>query len=114
MTLLSIFDPYMAFNYPWPSIRSSFEPNWAEIIKSYKLYIVARLQAGEALIPDEAQGIIGESVFAMLHNFDLILDVPTQYLLSICLGLIKKVVELTFKGAEAQDNQAEADTTLRI
>lgn len=42
------------------------------------------------------KGIKGRSVFLDQPNFDMILDMPTEYMHSVCLGLVKKMVELTY------------------
>ena len=49
------------------------------------------------------KGIKGRSVFMDLPNFDLILDMPTEYMHLVCLGLVKKMLEYTYKIGEKRD-----------
>ena len=60
------------------------------------LEIVNRIENGEILTSDEAKGVVGKSPLLTLENFDYVLDVPTEYLHCMCLGVIKRLVELTF------------------
>lgn len=46
---------------------------------------------------DYVKGIKGRSVFLDQPNFHYILDMPTEYMHSTCLGLVRKMVELTYK-----------------
>ena len=49
------------------------------------------------LDPEERKGINGRSVFLdMSPSFDIVRDMPTEYLHSTCLGVIKRLVSLTF------------------
>ena len=51
----------------------------------------------EHLTKDYLKGIKGRSVFLDQPNFDYILDMPTEYMHAVCLCLVKKMVELTYK-----------------
>ena len=95
------------FGMVWPASSLEAEERTIASIRA----IVARLSAGETLTPYEAQGIVGESVFAMLQDFDLILDIPAEYLHSVCIGLVKKLVELTFKVALARPRKTKRKLT---
>ena len=50
----------------------------------------------EDLSSTERKGIVGKSIFLEIPNFDIVEDIPAEYMHSVCLGVIKKVVELTF------------------
>lgn len=48
------------------------------------------------LSPDHLQGFVGRSRFLDLDDFDFIHSIPTEYMHSLCLGLMKRLIELTF------------------
>ena len=60
------------------------------------LDIVERIEANEQLTIDEAKGIVGHSLLLDLPDFNYVYDTPAEYLHSGCLGVIKRLVELTF------------------
>ena len=60
------------------------------------LEIVEKIENGEELSIDERKGILGRSIFLNLENFNFVYDSPAEYLHSGCLGVIKKMTELTF------------------
>lgn len=49
------------------------------------------------LSKDYVKGIKDRSVFLNQNNFDLILDLPSEYMHSVCLGNGKKLLECTYK-----------------
>ena len=77
----------------WPySTSKNAEPRTKETV----LDIVNRIENGENLTSEECKGVVGRSPLLTLENFDFVIDVPTEYLHSMCLGCIKRLVELTF------------------
>ena len=78
----------------WPASSRNSELRCKEDI----LGTIARLENGEDLTLDESKGIIGRSVLLWEgdSDFDYILDSPAEYMHSTCLGLIKRLTELTF------------------
>ena len=48
----------------------------------------------------QSKGIKGESLLLNQPNFDIIEDSPCEYMHSVCLGLVKRTVSLTFKVGE--------------
>ena len=50
----------------------------------------------ENLDPNEAKGIIGRSPLLDLEYFHFVCDIPAEYLHSSCLGVVKRLVQLTF------------------
>ena len=76
----------------WPSCTMNGDPRTKESI----LEIVNKIENGEVLTKDELKGIVGRSPFLDLDHFDLVMDIPTEYLHSTCLGVIKRLVCLTF------------------
>ena len=66
------------------------------------LNIVEKIENNEDLNIDESKGIVGRSVFLDVPNFDFVYDIPTEYMHCGCLGVIKKLTELTFKVGETR------------
>ena len=69
------------------------------------LDIVTRIENGESLTIDESKGIKGRSVLLDVPNFNFVYDSPAEYMHLGCLGVIKRLVELTFScGQKRQRN----------
>lgn len=84
----------------WPASTANAEPRTATKIRE----IVNRLESDEQLTPLEKKGVKGRSIFLDMDvdNFCYVRDIPAEYLHSSCLGLIKKLVELTFALGESR------------
>ena len=76
----------------WPSSTSNGPKRTEEKI----LEIVDKLDADEVLSLDDAKGILGHSLLLDIPYFEFILHSPAEYLHSTCLGVSKKMIELTF------------------
>ena len=46
---------------------------------------------------DYVKGIKGRSLLLDQDNFDLVLDLPTEYMHSVCFGLVSNLVDFTYK-----------------
>ena len=60
------------------------------------LDIIERIENGEDLTIDEAKGIMGRSSLLSIPDFNFVYDAPGEYMHCGCLGVVKKLVELTF------------------
>ena len=81
----------------WPfSTYDAGEPRTVEAIEN----IVEKIENGERLTPDEAKGVVGRSPLMNLSNFDMVRDSPAEYLHSVCIGVSKRLLELTFRVGE--------------
>lgn len=76
----------------WPSSTMKGEPRTTAKIIS----IVERIENGENLSKDEKKGIVGRSPFLKLPYFDIVRDIPCEYLHSTCIGVVKRLIILTF------------------
>ena len=83
-------------NIVWPSSTQDAPSRTMENV----IAIAARIENGEKLSLDESQGIVGRSLFLDIPYFHFILDIPTEYLHCLCLGVGKKMIELTFNVGE--------------
>ena len=61
-----------------------------------------KLEDGQTLSIDEAKGIIGRSLFLDIPYFNVVDDMPTEYLHSVCLGTGKRTICLTFNVGESR------------
>ena len=80
----------------WPSSTFISEPRTKETI----LKIVDKLEQNPKLSRDERKGIVGRSLFLDIPYFDIVIQIPAEYLHSVCLGVTKKLIELTFNVGE--------------
>ena len=87
----------------WPSVTRLGEPRTKENV----LEIVEKVERSEnKLPPDEAKGVVGRSPLFEVPDFDIVRDVPAEYLHSNCLGVTKRLVELTFDVGEKRKKES--------
>ena len=79
-------------NILWPSSTMNAEHRSRASIEE----ILQKIENNEELSIDERKGIVQRSVLFDLPYFNFVYDVPAEYLHSGCLGLIKRLTELTF------------------
>ena len=65
--------------------------------------ITDRLRNGENLDREEAKGFWGTSPFLALENFCFVKDIPVEYMHFSCIGVGKRLLELTFNVGENRD-----------
>ena len=58
--------------------------------------ILDRIESGEQLTLDDTKGILRRSLLLDVPDFNFIYDSPAEYLHCACLGVIKRLVEVTF------------------
>ena len=86
----------------WPSSTANKELRTTESIRE----IVTLIENQEAadneegdydpLTRDDLKGVIGRSLFLDIENFDMVNDIPPEYMHLGCLGVVKRLTELTF------------------
>ena len=54
-------------------------------------------EESEELTREEKLGIVGPSLLLTQPNFNLIKNIPCEYMHSVCLGVVKRLLQLTFK-----------------
>ena len=79
-------------NILWPSSTMESEHRSRASI----LDIVDKIERQEAQTIDECKGIVARSLFLELPYFNFVYDSPAEYLHSGCLGVVKRLVEVTF------------------
>lgn len=80
----------------WPACTKDGPKRTLEKVRE----IVEKIENNEALSIDEAKGIVGHSLFLDIPYFNYIIDIPPEYLHSLCLGVGKKMIILTFNVGE--------------
>ena len=76
------------------------------------LEIVEKIEQSGPLSIDECKGIMGRSLLLDIHYFNYVYDVPAEYLHSGCLGVIKRLVEMTFQvGAKKRPRNTKRKLT---
>ena len=79
-------------NILWPASTMNGEHRSRQSIQA----IIEKIENDEILNIDESKGIIGRSVLFDVRDFNFVYDTPAEYLHSGCLGVVKKLVEMTF------------------
>ena len=80
----------------WPASTRNATPRTVEGVTA----IVEKIENDDILNIDEAKGITGKSLFLEIPYFNYILGIPVEYLHSVCIGPIKRLIELTFAVGE--------------
>lgn len=76
----------------WPSSTRKSEPRTTEKI----LQIANEIEERGTIPPDEAKGVVSKSPLFMIDRFNFVLDSPAEYLHAVCIGVTKRLIELTF------------------
>lgn len=71
------------------------------------LEIVEKLENGDTLTKEESKGVLGKSVLFDIPDFNYVYDAPAEYLHSGCLGVIKRLVQLTFNVGEKRSRNSK-------
>ena len=85
-------------NIVWPKSSMNGPPRTREAITE----IIEKLENNIPLSIDEAKGIKGRSLLFDLPGFNFVNNVSVEYMHIICLGVVKKCVELTFRVGESR------------
>ena len=81
----------------WPCSTSNGNARTMDNINS----IVDDMEASDNPLPrHEAKGITGRSLLLNHENFSIIEQVSTEYMHSVCLGCVKRLLQLTFNVGE--------------
>lgn len=87
----------------WPANTFSGELRTKEKI----LEIVEKIEAGENLSHAEKKGIKGRSLLLNIDYFDYTSSITTEYMHCVCLGLVKRLLELTFSVGESRQRNTK-------
>lgn len=84
-----------------PAETRNGEPRTTEKIRK----IVNDIEERGPLSKEEARGVKGSSPLLEIPNFDYVLDSPTEYLHSVCIGVAKRMIELAFNVGESRSRE---------
>lgn len=82
----------------WPASTIHAELRTIEKIR----IILRKISENEQLSKEERKGIVRESLFMNIPRFHFVYDMPAEYMHSLCLGVVKRLVELTFNVGEVR------------
>ena len=95
----------------WPSSTFNGLIRTTDLIK----YTVNNIETSEIeLTKQEKKGIKGKSHLLYQPNFHFINDIPTEYMHLGCLGVVKRLIELTFNVGEKRDRLTKRKLTEAI
>ena len=66
------------------------------------LEIVQKIESGNELSHAEKKGIKGRSIMLDIEHFDFVISISTEYMHLICLGGVKRLLELCFTEGESR------------
>lgn len=77
----------------WPYSTMRCEPRTTAKIRE----IVEKIENSDNILPPhERMGVVYRSPLLDIPNFDIVADVPVDYMHAVCLGVGKRLVQLTF------------------
>ena len=82
----------------WPASTRGSEPR----TKTNLLEIVNAIEENPDLSKEERKGVVGRSPLWDIPHFDIVRDTPTEYMHTVCLGVVKRMLELTFSIGESR------------
>ena len=86
----------MAFFFVWPASSRHGQPRTSDAV----LDIVEKIEENPNMDRLDKKGIIGRSCLFDIPNFDYVRDSPAEYMHNLCLGVVKRMLELTFNVGE--------------
>ena len=93
----------------WPSSTMSGTQRTLESIRA----IVTEIENNPDILKNDAfcKGIKGKSLLLYQPSFNMIRDVPCEYMHLVCLGVIKRLIENTFKVGENRERLTKRKLT---
>ena len=85
-------------NIVWPKTSANGPPRTRE---EY-FEIIQHIENNQPLTQDEAKGVVGRSALFDIPNFDFINGIAVDYMHCVCIGVVKRCVELTFRVGEVR------------
>lgn len=80
--------------------------------KEKTLDIVEKIEAGEEISHSERKGIKGRSLVLNLDYFDYVISIPAEYMHLLSLGVVRRLLELTFSVGETRSRNIKRPLTL--
>ena len=83
-------------NIVWPAVTRDSETRTDPKIMD----IIERIEADPNLSKEEKKGVVGRSPLWNIPTFNFVRDSPAEYLHSVCIGVVKRLIILTFSVGE--------------
>ena len=93
----------------WPSSTKFGKLRTIAAIRDISTHIATGRNSdeeSEELSRSERVGIVGTSLLLTQPYFNMIRDIPAEYMHSVCLGVVKRLLELTFKIGQSRDSNS--------
>lgn len=90
--------PQKKHNVVWPASSREGEPRTDPKVQE----IIAKIEENPALDKEEKKGIVGRSPLWDIPNFNFTRDSPCEYMHIVCIGVVKRLVILTFSVGEVR------------
>ena len=87
----------------WPATSRNGDLRTIEKVND----ILEKIQNNDILSIDEAKGIVGRSLFLDIPYFNYLQDITVEYLHGVCLGVVKRMIELTFNVGESRQRNTK-------
>lgn len=80
----------------WPASSRDGEPRTNQKMQE----IIIQIEENPDLTKSERKGVVGRSPLWDIPHFDFVRDSPTEYMHSVCIGVVKRMIILTFNVGE--------------
>lgn len=80
----------------WPASSRHAQPKTSEAV----LDIINEIEENPNMNRHDKKGVVGRSCLFNIPNFDFVRDAPAEYMHNSCLGVVKRMLELTFNVGE--------------
>ena len=90
----------------WPASTMNGDLRTIDNIKN----IVQKIEQDPDILkrdPDSCKGIKGRSPFLDQPRFNIIKDFPAEYMHTVCIGAVKRMIELCFKVGDTRERQTK-------
>ena len=87
----------------WPASSRDAESRTNDKIRD----IITNIEENPNLSKNDRKGVVGRSPLWDIPDFDFTRDVPTEYMHTSCLGVVKRMIELTFSVGDPRPRETK-------
>ena len=91
--------PQTKHNIVWPASSRLAESRTDPKVRD----IIDQIESNPAMDKNEKKGVVGRSPLWDIPNFNFTRDTPTEYMHTFCLGVVKRLIEVTFSVGENRE-----------
>lgn len=100
--------PSRRTNIVWPASTMNGESRTDSKMKE----IIEKIEENPNLDKEERKGVVGRSPLWDIPGFNFTRDVPTEYMHTSCIGVVKRMLELTFSVGENRKRNTKRKLSL--